>query len=119
VHYGDRWIRGNIPSEAQFYWGNKPSKSQVFVLVNIPEALVSGVSRCFRVRQKESGGGDASRTAANVLAPPFGGFAQLDRPYTCFIPLRGYPPLIVAFHYKRSATKNKSAVPSVPTDESH
>ena len=74
---------------------------------------------CFRVQQKGIGGGDASRTAANVLAPPLGGFAQLDRPHICFIPLRGNLRLIVAFHYKRSATKNKSAVHSVPTDERH
>jgi hypothetical protein len=73
---------------------------------------------CFRAQQKGIAGGDASRTA-NVLAPPFGGFARLDRPHTCFIPLRGNLRLIVAFHYKRSATKNKSAVHSVPTDESH
>ena len=72
----------------------------------------------FRVQQEGIGGGDASRTVANVLAPPFGGFARLDRSPTCFIPLRGNLRLIVAFHYKRSATKNKSAVHSVPTDES-
>jgi hypothetical protein len=73
---------------------------------------------CFRMQQKGIGGGDASRTA-NVLAPPFAGFARLDRSHTGFIPLRGNLRLIVAFHYKRSATKNKSAVHSVPTDESH
>ena len=73
----------------------------------------------FREKQEGIGGGDASRTPANVLAPPFGGFAQLDRPRTSFIPLRGDLRLVVAFRYKRSATKNKSTVHSVPTDESH
>ena len=73
----------------------------------------------FRVQQKEIGGGDASPTLASVLAPPFGGFTRLDWSRRCFIPLRGNSQLIVAFHCKRSATKNKFAFHSVPTNERH